>query len=116
MKRRIATDVDLPSAPVELLRCVVDDWLEPTELAEVRGRPLPIGEVDAEAWFRFNASMRAWRNWQDYRADWLVEHEVSRRDACRVWPLSRPAWRDELDPDPVPRMPRKRVAPVKVGT
>ena len=115
MKRRVAVAADLPAAPDDVRRCTVEEWLTAAEVAELRRRPLPLGEVDAEEWYRFNAAMRAWRNWQDFRADWLAEHGVSSRDACRVWPLSRPAWRDDSGSDYERRAPRKRIAPVKVA-
>ena len=88
MKRRVLNDATLPTVPADLLRCVVEDWVTPSEMALARRRPLPMGEVDADAYARFILALQAWRAWQDFRADWLAEHEVLRRDACRVWPLS----------------------------
>jgi len=109
VKRRVA-DARLPAPPAEV-RCVVEDYLEPHEIDEIRRTTeLPIGCNDFEAEWRFIAMVHARRKFMAARESFFTEHGVAPADEGKVWPHSRPVWRDGYGTDYVRRTPRRRGA------
>lgn len=96
MARRVVirdTATAYPAAPAESLVPVVERFTTARERSEHSYRrdcPACVGTGDRRC--RDRLLVVAWCRWRDTRAAWLAEHEIPRREHCRVWPGARPRW------------------------
>ena len=111
-RARARVSTNLPTPPAEL-RCVVEDYLTPEEIDEIRRTTeLPIGCNDFEAEWRFRAMVHARRKFMAAREAFFAEHAVAPTDEGKVWPHGRPVWRDGYGTDYPRKQTRRRGAPV----
>ncbi len=73
-----------PVLPVELVRCVVEDWTTHGDMVSDRS---PMDRVEAAELHAFMAHKRA-------VIEWCVEHDVPPAERGQVGGHGRPVWRD----------------------
>lgn len=89
----VLDEVDRP--PADKLKPIVEVWLTPAEIAAhtradgcLACPQLYSGGGDCD----WNLLLLAYRRHGEYRRQWLAEHQVDRRDQCKIWPVSAPRW------------------------
>ena len=91
MARRKSTEdvqVAAPVLPERLRECFVEDWID------VDHEPASYRSASDEGEVIWYLQFQAWSAWRHERSAWAEDHGIGRQAFSRLYPVSRPKFRD----------------------